>query len=121
MWYTYTIIKRNGVLKMEMRVDEMHVTPNFKNEWKIFREPVKTLDDLQEALDISSDSIWLRVVNVMYGNTIKYVPLKCDELSDDTKIELIGAQVTKDGAIAIVRIIIPEKRVTKKSKYRRPY
>ena len=105
---------------MEMQVQEMHVTSSFKNEWKVFREPVKTLDELQEALDISSDFIWLRVVNVMYGNTIKYVSVKCDELSDDTKIELIGAQVTKDGAIAIVRII-PEERVTKKSKYRRPY
>ena len=104
----------------EMLKMKMHVTPNFKKEWKVFKEPVKTLDELQEALDISSDFIWLRVVNVMYGNTLKYVSVKCDDLSDDTKIELIGAQVTKDGAIAIVRII-PEKRVTKKSKYRRPY
>ena len=103
-----------------MKLQEMHITSNFKNEWKGFREPVKTLDELQEALGISSDFIWLRVVKVMYGNIIKYVYVKCNDLSEDTKIELIGAQVTKDGAIAIVRII-PEERVTKTSKYRRPY
>ena len=98
---------------MEIQVNEMHMTSNFKNEWKVFREPVKTLGELQEALDISGDFIWLRVVNFIYRNTIRYISERCDDLPDDTKIELIGARYTKDGAIAIVRII--------QEKYRRPY
>ena len=101
---------------MKLKLDH-----NSKQEWKLFRDEVHTIDELQEALDVSSDFITLYVVNsVDTDGLIDYRVVRCSTLDDETVIDLWGAKFTGQGAIAIVRII-PEKRVTKKSKYRRPY
>ena len=84
---------------------KMHVTPNFKKEWKVFKEPVKTLDELQEALDVSSDFITLYIVkSISVDGVLEYTPVKCDTLDDETRIYLWGAKFTQDGAIAIVKL-----------------
>ena len=84
----------------------MHVTPNFKHEWKVFKEPVKTLDELQEALDVSSDFITLYIVKSIDADGIlEYDVVKCDSLDDSTHINLWGAKFTQDGVIAIVRLL----------------
>ena len=85
---------------------KMHVTPNFKKEWKVFKEPVKTLDELQEALDVSSDFITLYIVKSIDADGIlEYDVAKCDSLDDSTRINLWGAKFTQDGATAIVRLL----------------
>lgn len=85
---------------------KMHVTPNFKKEWKVFKEPVKTLDELQEALDVSSDFITLYIVeSVSVDGVLEYNSVKCDTLDDETHIDLLGAKFTQDGVIAIVKLL----------------
>lgn len=76
-----------------------------RNEWGNFKKPVKTLEELQEALDMGSPFITLYEVLSIHDGIIIYRSVPSDTFPDETGIELLGVQETSDGATAIVRIL----------------
>lgn len=100
---------------MKLKLDH-----NSKQEWKLFHDEVNTIDELQEALDVSSDFITLYVVNsVDPDGVIDYRIVKCDTLDDKTIIDLWGVKFTGEGVTAIVRIL--SSHIVPSHKHRRPY
>ena len=85
------------------------IRDNFKTVWKQWEEPVKTLEELQEALDLSDEYITIWVVKSVDENGIlTYTEQKFEDLKPDTRINLWGVRFEFDEfspATAIVRLL----------------
>ena len=90
---------------------QYQLTENFKYDWRSWKEPVKTLEDLQEALDMTEDCITLWVVQSVDENGVMtYEERKFEDLELSTRINLWGVrfEVPNDEfspATAVVRIL----------------
>ena len=85
------------------------IRDNFKTIWKQWEEPVKTLEELQEALDLVDECITIWVVKSVDENGIlTYTEQKFEDLEPDTRITLWGVRFESDEfspATAIVRLL----------------
>lgn len=69
------------------------IKDDFKIVWKQWADPVETLEELQEALDLSDEYITLWVVkSISKDGIVEYTEQNFESLPLDTKIKLYGVQ-----------------------------
>lgn len=107
VWYNITILNDWSVYQME-NTKQYKIRDDFKTLWKQWEEPVKTLEELQEALDLSDEYITIWVVKSVNENGIlTYTEQKFEDLEPDTKINLWGVRFESDEfspATAIIQL-----------------
>lgn len=87
------------------------MTNEFKNEWKKWEEPITTLEELQETLDMVEDAITLWVVkDISTDGILTYDEQKFESLPLNTSIDLMGVKFETPNneftpATAIIKVL----------------